>query len=110
MRGWVNVKEPGWLSDLFLFLSFNFFQLKFLSPGKKSPILPNVHRNYSAEEGWGVSGKVISSFEPLGFGDGRLIQKLRFFLLLFFFNFLSQYIIPVANKTCINDIAQKKED
>jgi len=52
------VVRPFW----FVFFSF-LFQLKFVSLDKKSPILPNMHKNHSAKEGWGVSGEVVSAFE-----------------------------------------------
>lgn len=59
-----------------------------------------------------MSGKVISGFEPLGFGDGRLIQKLRFFSFffnLFFISYLSTSFQLLA-KPASMVLHQKKED
>lgn len=55
---------------------------------KISPILSNMHKKHTREEGWGVSGKVISATETVEFGDTWLVQK------LFLFTFYISYISP----------------
>lgn len=72
----MSTKQSGCQIFLLCF-SFNFSFNKNSYLNKKSPILPNMHKNLSAKEGWDVYGKVISGFEPLRFEAGWLIQKLE---------------------------------